>query len=211
MRFPQSQTPLEFGNGDGTFQSSVTYSTSHPAVTVASADLNLDGVSDLVLTNGYVVTIVHGSHNRTFDAGRDFLASDGPYAPVIADINGDSAPDLIYPNDGVSTVTVLRNLGVTSLNVFHTLSSTMTQPPVFLFISAGLVCLWWPCAGRSIGRSSFLLAFSNGAAAHVSLPAARFVRPARFAGAKPSPCTHTRPHLLMLAFSLAGRSFQFRD
>ena len=105
-----------YGNGDGTFQNAISYQTPYPVVYIAAADLNLDGIADLVLSDGYVVTVVHGAANRIFGPPRHYFAGDYPATPVITDLNGDGAPDLIFANsetNGVNTATVLLNLGAT--------------------------------------------------------------------------------------------------
>ena len=119
------QTPgfqILYGNGDGTFQAPVVYPTEHPVTTVAAGDLNLDGLMDVITTDGNTVTTIHGIGKRKFGAGQNLLAGDTPSTPVVIDVNGDGAPDLIFANsetNGASTVTVLLNFGVTtgSLNI----------------------------------------------------------------------------------------------
>jgi hypothetical protein len=105
-----------YGHGDGTFDDPVNVTTPHSVTLIASADLNMDGVADLVLSDGFVVTVMNGATNRTFGAPRDYLAGGSPATPIIMDLNGDGGPDLVFANtdtNTITTATVLLNLGVT--------------------------------------------------------------------------------------------------
>jgi hypothetical protein len=130
-----AEIQLFYGNGDGTFQSPVSFQTPHSIAYIAAADLNLDGIADLVLSDGNVVTVMHGAANRTFGPPRDYPAGDFPATPVIADLNGDGAPDLIFANsevNGVTTATVLLNLGVTRGSLTPTPSPAVYGQPITL-------------------------------------------------------------------------------
>ena len=97
------------GNGEGTFQTAVPYSTAAvDAFTVAMADVNGDGKLDLVVanqcasnnncTNG-VISVFLGNEDGTFQT--PVLYNSGgyySYAIAIADLNGDGHPDLIVTN-----------------------------------------------------------------------------------------------------------------
>lgn len=105
-----------YGHGDGTFDAPVNVQTPHLVNLIAGADLNMDGVADLVLSDGLVVTVMNGATNRSFGAPRNYLAGGSPSSPVIVDLNGDGGPDLVFANADVNTITtatVLLNLGVT--------------------------------------------------------------------------------------------------
>jgi Bacterial Ig-like domain (group 3)/FG-GAP-like repeat len=111
-----SAAEIMYGHGDGTFDDPVAVTTPHAVTSIAAADLNVDGFQDLILSDGYRVTIMYGAGKRTFITGSDYLAGDGPSNPIVADLNGDGAPDLMFSNldtNRVSTVTVLLNQGGT--------------------------------------------------------------------------------------------------
>jgi hypothetical protein len=94
------------GNGDGTFQPVVTYgSGGYFASSVAIADVNSDGMQDLLVANQCVsgadcnsgtVSILLGDGTGAFGAAQTF-ASGGfsPNSIVAADVNGDGIPDLL--------------------------------------------------------------------------------------------------------------------
>jgi len=105
------------GNGDGTFQPAVIYSSGGASATsVAIADVNGDGKPDIVVTNQYngyvyiscglnlcpeltgtgVVSVLLGNGDTTFQAAHTY--SPGvlyPSAVAVADVNGDGRPDLV--------------------------------------------------------------------------------------------------------------------
>lgn len=102
------------GNGDGTFQSAVTYDSGGSfAYSIAVGDLNGDGKPDLVVANGCVniggfncsaeglVGVLIGNGDGTFQAVHTYPS--GGFAffnsnVAIADVNGDGKPDLVVMN-----------------------------------------------------------------------------------------------------------------
>ncbi|MGB7601904.1 MAG: FG-GAP-like repeat-containing protein [Candidatus Sulfotelmatobacter sp.] len=94
------------GNGDGTFQSSVTYNSGGLyAFGVAVADVNGDGHPDLVVSNYCLSTsnctygtvdVLLGNGDGTFQSAVSYN-SGGYYSRsvTVADLNGDGKPDLI--------------------------------------------------------------------------------------------------------------------
>ena len=76
---------------------------------VAIADLNGDGVPDLVTANrdSNDVSVLLGTGAGTFQTARHFPAGNGPESVAVADLNGDGTPDLVTANRGSDTVSVL--------------------------------------------------------------------------------------------------------
>ena len=108
------------GNGDGAFQPVVTYdSGGYQAQSVAVADLNGDGKSDLVVanacansncTNGGVVGVLLSNGDGTFQSAMSY-ASVGQVADsvAVADVNGDGKLDLVVANGDGSVGGLLGN------------------------------------------------------------------------------------------------------
>ncbi len=92
------------GNGNGTFQTPTTFATTSNTDFVAVADVNGDGIPDLVaLTSGLYggdsINVLLGNGNGTFQSPIVTLPGYDPFAVAVADINGDGKPDLVITND----------------------------------------------------------------------------------------------------------------
>jgi hypothetical protein len=104
------------GNGDGTFQTAVTYSSgAYEALSVAVADVNNDGKPDLLVTNACPtgqcaqgsegqVGVLLGNGDGTFQTAVTY-GTGGFYADsvAVADVNGDGKPDLVIANACTNT------------------------------------------------------------------------------------------------------------
>ncbi|HEY6290007.1 MAG TPA: FG-GAP-like repeat-containing protein [Terriglobia bacterium] len=102
------------GNGDGTFQSPVTYTSGGEASSIVTADFNGDGKLDLAVANGLegTVSILVGNGDGTFQAHFDYPAN-GASALTAGDFNGDGKPDLATTTswNNAMVVNVLINNG----------------------------------------------------------------------------------------------------
>jgi hypothetical protein len=102
------------GNGDGTFQPAVTYSSEGSSPTsVAVADVNKDGKPDLVVTNCEAsgangcldapdgsVGVLLGNGDGTFQRAVAYdSGGPGARAVAVADVNGDGKPDLLVADE----------------------------------------------------------------------------------------------------------------
>jgi hypothetical protein len=92
------------GNGDGTFQPAVTYSTGAPRNNgLAVADVNGDGILDIIATNYYgetngdgTISVLLGNGDGTFQNAVNYDAGTSETNGVaIADVNGDGKPDVV--------------------------------------------------------------------------------------------------------------------
>jgi hypothetical protein len=105
------QASVLIGNGDGTFQPAVGYSTGGQIpVSVAVADVNGDGKPDLLIANEWAsdqdtslgsVGVLIGNGDGTFESPVA-LDSGGSLAHSVAveDVNGDGKPDVVVSNCG---------------------------------------------------------------------------------------------------------------
>jgi hypothetical protein len=103
------------GSGTGTFAAPIaTLTSTNELGDVTVGDLNSDGQLDVVTADGFVQqyidpTVLLGRGNGTFDSPYYFEAGAGPYAVIVADFNGDNAPDVATANFYASSVSVLMN------------------------------------------------------------------------------------------------------
>ncbi len=108
-------TATLLGNGDGTFQAPINSPSAmiYPFVFpsgILLADLNGDGLLDLVLVSG--VSVLYGNADGTFQAPQYYssFGSISSKSVVAADFNGDGAVD-IGSDAGAQVVAVLSNTG----------------------------------------------------------------------------------------------------
>lgn len=99
VNFSSNNVGVMLGNGDGTFQSAVSYASSAEATcpeSVALADLNGDGKPDIVVVNScganYLAkqaSVLLGNGDGTFQSAVDYsTGGEIPSAVAVADVNG---------------------------------------------------------------------------------------------------------------------------
>ena len=97
------------GNGDGTFQSARDFAAGKNPFTIATADFNRDGKTDLVLIDSSGVGILLGNGDGTFSSVTYLATVSGPLSLAVADFNADNALDLVVVSE--SSLSVLLSNG----------------------------------------------------------------------------------------------------
>ncbi|MCY3021279.1 MAG: VCBS repeat-containing protein, partial [Planctomycetota bacterium] len=105
-------------NGDGTFGANPqSFDTDYGPNSVAIADVDGDGIPDIVtangdfmvsadasrtgpFSNGNSVSVLAGNGGGTFKTKQDFATGVGPVSLAVADMNGDGRLDIVTANDG---------------------------------------------------------------------------------------------------------------
>lgn len=130
---PTPSTPsrlyIWYGHGDGTFSEPVLLTPSRNFSRAIAADTTGSGRLDLVLTDGFLVGILHNLGNRTFSPEQHLLAGTGLQTLSAADLNHDGTMDLVVTNGssappagtGVANgaITVLLNIPSAQLDTSH--------------------------------------------------------------------------------------------
>jgi len=101
------------GNGDGTFQTPVTYTVGPDPSSIVAGEFTGDGRTDLAVANygDNTVSVLVGNGNGTFQAQVTYAAGSSPSSIVAGDFTGDGRTDLAVANNGDNTVSVLEGNG----------------------------------------------------------------------------------------------------
>lgn len=115
------------GNGDGTFQSGVTYPAGNGPDALAVGDVNGDGNPDLVVGDdtGAAVSVLIGKGDGTFPTLQKYTAGEFPHWVALADFNGDGKPDIAVTNEGDNNVGVLLNNGDGTFGAMKTFATAV--------------------------------------------------------------------------------------
>jgi len=104
---------IRFGNGDGTFWGTHTWTMGDGPTDVAVGDFNGDGRQDIIATNVHDdrVRIRWGAAEQRFSDWSWWATGDGPIRVAVGDLNGDALDDFVTSNVyGDNTITVRRRL-----------------------------------------------------------------------------------------------------
>src|ERR1043165_7959028 len=113
---PSGAVGVALGNGNGTFQTAVSYATTTGQPTnVRLGDFNGDGKLDVVVINAQSsgstpsIGVLRGKGDGTLQAVVNFPTQATPWGLVVADLNKDGKPDVITTNNGIGRINVLLN------------------------------------------------------------------------------------------------------
>jgi hypothetical protein len=94
-----------YGKSDGSYAAPVVMAPSRNFYQVAAVDVNGDGRPDLVMSDGYVVSVQNNLGGRAFGTEQHLLAGMGINSISAGDVNKDGRTDLVIANGG----TVISN------------------------------------------------------------------------------------------------------
>jgi Bacterial Ig-like domain (group 3)/FG-GAP-like repeat/FG-GAP repeat len=100
-----------YGNSDGGFGAPVVTTPSRNFYQLTVADVNSDGRPDLIMSDGYMVSVQNNLGGRVFGEEKHFLAGMGINSISVGDVNKDGYADLVIANGG----TVIANTAISSL------------------------------------------------------------------------------------------------
>jgi hypothetical protein len=96
------------GNGNGTFQSAVNYTTGESPVSIAIGDFNNSGIMDLAVSGAVgILSILPGNGDGTFQSPTYYVSGDGSYGIALFTSNGET--NVAVADEFGGRVTILSN------------------------------------------------------------------------------------------------------
>ena len=99
-----SGVAILLGNGDGSFQSQVSFATTSPWA-ICTGDINGDGNIDLALGSQDGMSVLFGNGVGGFSSSMNYAAGSFPWGCSVMDVNGDGRPDVVvsdYYNNNIA-------------------------------------------------------------------------------------------------------------
>lgn len=95
--WPRGELQVFKGNGDGTISGEESYVLRSHSADLITADLDGDGIQDLVMNNIYddTVTVMFGTPTGTYGRNTAYRVGDFPLGMGVADLNQDGKPDIV--------------------------------------------------------------------------------------------------------------------
>ena len=107
-------------NGNGTFQTGVSYSVGTKPTSIAVGDFNGDAKLDLAVA-GYStynnISVLLGKGDGTFQAAINYSGNSNPKSVAVGDFNRDRKQDLVVANQSSGDVTIMLNDPGPSLSI----------------------------------------------------------------------------------------------
>jgi hypothetical protein len=105
---------VSLGNGDGTFTIQSSIELANPSQMLTVADVNGDGIADLIVPNsfgGTTVNVLLGIGDGTFQPPVTYFSGTQPIFVALGDFNGDGILDLAVVNRGDNSISILLGVG----------------------------------------------------------------------------------------------------
>jgi hypothetical protein len=109
-----TQVGVMLGNPNGTFQSPASYAVGAIPRSPVLADLNGDGVLDMVVADAGMsnnISVLLGKGDGTFQPAVSYPTAFGASSVAVGDLNGDGRPDLVVANGSAGNVLVFLGNG----------------------------------------------------------------------------------------------------
>ena len=128
---PIHSVEVYFGNGNGTVNTPVFYTTSYNPFYLFLADLDNDLINDVVVEEINGFTVLKGNSNGTFNVYQHFSAMTTPNGLAIEDFNEDGKMDVIIPSAYFGSPLIAVNLNCNITGIDNILQSANTSINIF--------------------------------------------------------------------------------
>jgi hypothetical protein len=156
------------GSSDGTFQTLVSYPTTHNPGSLATADFNHDGKLDIVLAESNIqlqtgsLGVWLGAGDGTFTEAATYATADEPGPVLTGDFNGDQRPDLVELDSSQINILLGNGDGTFAATIPHAFTGELLPAAVADFDANGKLDLAVVSYGTSSPQMIVLLGNGDG-------------------------------------------------